>query len=99
MNSINNTSPIRWGMLACGKIAEKFADDLVAHVPDAIVYAVASRDIAKTYIALPQCGQTCIMRESICYQYSNGKRNDCEGPREKIVFDGSNLDEVSPFHC
>lgn len=47
MNSINNTSPIRWGILACGKIAEKFADDLVAHVPDAIVYAVASRDIAK----------------------------------------------------
>ncbi len=44
---MNIPNPIRWGILACGKIAEKFADDLVAHVPDAVVYAVASRELSK----------------------------------------------------
>lgn len=47
---MNIPNPIRWGILACGKIAEKFADDLVAHVPDAVVYAVASRDLMKAQI-------------------------------------------------
>jgi predicted dehydrogenase len=44
---MNTPNPIRWGILACGKIAEKFAADLVAHVPDAVVYAVASRELSK----------------------------------------------------
>ncbi|MEY4384191.1 MAG: hypothetical protein RI995_1733, partial [Bacteroidota bacterium] len=30
---MKNGAPIRWGILACGGIAEKFADDLV-HVKD-----------------------------------------------------------------
>jgi predicted dehydrogenase len=47
LNSTLTTNPTRWGILACGNIATKFADDLVAHVPDAVVYAVASRDISK----------------------------------------------------
>jgi len=47
---MNNPNPTRWGILACGKIAEKFADDLVAHVPDGVVYAVASRDLMKAQI-------------------------------------------------
>ena len=47
---MNISNPTRWGILACGKIAEKFADDLVAHVPDAVVYAVASRDFMKAHI-------------------------------------------------
>jgi len=47
---MNIPNPTRWGILACGKIAEKFADDLVAHVPDAVVYAVTSRDFMKAHI-------------------------------------------------
>jgi predicted dehydrogenase len=47
MSKSENSSPIRWGILACGGIAEKFAADLVAHVSGGIVYAVASRDLAK----------------------------------------------------
>ena len=47
---MNIPNPTRWGILACGKIAEKFADDLVANVPDAVVYAVASRDYMKAHI-------------------------------------------------
>jgi predicted dehydrogenase len=47
---MNIPNPTRWGILACGKIAEKFADDLVANVPDAVVYAVASRDFMKAHI-------------------------------------------------
>jgi predicted dehydrogenase len=41
------TKPVRWGILACGGIAQKFADDLVAHVKDGVLHAVASRDLAK----------------------------------------------------
>lgn len=55
---MNNPNPIRWGILACGKIAEKFADDLVAHVPDGIVYAVASRDLMKAQIFGQKYGAT-----------------------------------------
>lgn len=47
---MNTSNPTRWGILACGKIAEKFAHDLVAHVPDAVVYAVASRNLMKAQI-------------------------------------------------
>jgi predicted dehydrogenase len=55
---MNNPNPIRWGILACGKIAEKFADDLVAHVPDGVVYAVASRDLMKAQIFGQKYGAT-----------------------------------------
>jgi acyl carrier protein len=55
---MNNPNPIRWGILACGKIAEKFADDLVAHVPDGVVYAVASRDLMKAQIFGQNYGAT-----------------------------------------
>ncbi|WP_024769130.1 Gfo/Idh/MocA family protein [Aquimarina macrocephali] len=37
---------IKWGIIGCGKIAHKFANDLKA-VPNAILYAVASRDLKK----------------------------------------------------
>ncbi len=37
---------IRWGILGCGKIANKFAADLVL-VEDAELVAIASRDVAK----------------------------------------------------
>ena len=37
---------IRWGILGCGNIANKFADDL-RWVDDAELMAVASRDQAK----------------------------------------------------
>ena len=50
MSKSENLSPIRWGILACGGIAEKFASDLVAHVSDGVVYAVASRDLMKARI-------------------------------------------------
>jgi predicted dehydrogenase len=39
------TKKIRWGILGCGKIANKFANDL-KHVEDAELAAVASRDKA-----------------------------------------------------
>ena len=35
-----------WGIIGCGKIAHKFAEDLVT-IPDATVYAVASRNLKK----------------------------------------------------
>jgi hypothetical protein len=35
-----STSPTRWGIIGCGKIAEKFADDLMS-VPNAVLNAVA----------------------------------------------------------
>ncbi|WP_438423311.1 Gfo/Idh/MocA family protein [Aquimarina macrocephali] len=37
---------IKWGIIGCGKIAHKFANDLKS-VPNAILYAVASRDLKK----------------------------------------------------
>ena len=40
------SNTIRWGILACGKIAKKFAADL-QHVEGAVLTAVASRDIDK----------------------------------------------------
>ena len=43
---MKNGAPIRWGILACGGIAEKFADDLV-HVKDGYLAAVSSRDLSK----------------------------------------------------
>lgn len=55
---MNNPNPTRWGILACGKIAEKFADDLVAHVPDGVVYAVASRDLMRAQIFGQKYGAT-----------------------------------------
>jgi predicted dehydrogenase len=47
MSKSENLTPIRWGILACGGIAEKFAADVVAHVADGVVYACASRDLSK----------------------------------------------------
>lgn len=44
---ITNNQPIRWGILACGGIAEKFADDLTQHVRGGILASVASRDLTK----------------------------------------------------
>ncbi len=38
--------PIRWGILACGGIARKFADDL-AHAKNGFLAAVSSRDITR----------------------------------------------------
>ena len=35
---------IRWGIIGAGKIAKKFAQDLNT-IPDAQLYAIASRDI------------------------------------------------------
>ena len=43
---MKNTGPIRWGILACGGIARKFADDL-AFVKDGYLAAVSSRDISR----------------------------------------------------
>lgn len=43
---MKTTQPIRWGILACGGIARKFADDL-AHVKDGYLAAVASRDMSR----------------------------------------------------
>jgi predicted dehydrogenase len=43
---MNKMTAIKWGILGCGKIANKFAEDLMT-VPNAKVFAVASRDIEK----------------------------------------------------
>jgi predicted dehydrogenase len=43
---MKNGAPIRWGILACGGIARKFADDL-AFVKDGYLAAVSSRDISR----------------------------------------------------
>jgi predicted dehydrogenase len=54
-----STSPTRWGIIGCGKIAEKFADDLM-NVPNAVLNAVASRNLEKAQkFAKPyQCPNT-----------------------------------------
>ena len=51
------TQPIRWGIIGIGKIAEKFASDLLT-VPNAVLHAVASstslekaKDFAERYNA------------------------------------------------
>ena len=43
---MKNGAPIRWGIVACGGIARKFADDL-AFVKDGYLAAVSSRDISR----------------------------------------------------
>lgn len=43
---MKNDQPIRWGILACGGIATKFADDLV-YVTNGHLAAVASRDLSR----------------------------------------------------
>ena len=43
---MKNGAPIRWGILACGGIARKFADDL-AFVKDGYLAAVSSRDLSR----------------------------------------------------
>jgi predicted dehydrogenase len=45
-----------WGIIATGGIAHKFAQDLVAHVPNARVHAVASRTLAKAQDFAQQYG-------------------------------------------
>ncbi|MBB6003424.1 Gfo/Idh/MocA family protein [Arcicella rosea] len=47
MDSVAQNYTFRWGIIGCGKIAEKFADDLNIYVPNATLHAVASRDLAK----------------------------------------------------
>lgn len=42
MSSVSSASPVRWGILATGKIAHSFADDL-ALLPDNTLVAVGSR--------------------------------------------------------
>ncbi|WP_438712231.1 Gfo/Idh/MocA family protein [Aquimarina muelleri] len=43
---MHSKKDIKWGILGCGKIAHKFAKDL-KFVPNAKLYAVASRDLKK----------------------------------------------------
>lgn len=43
----NSSNIIRWGILGCGKIAHKFAQDLLT-IPNAKLHAVASRSIEKS---------------------------------------------------
>jgi len=43
---IQTGKPIRWGILACGGIATKFADDLV-HAKNGYLAAVSSRDLGR----------------------------------------------------
>ncbi|TSE08803.1 Gfo/Idh/MocA family protein [Aquimarina algiphila] len=37
---------IKWGIIGCGKIAHKFAEDLIT-IPNSVLHAVASRDLVK----------------------------------------------------
>jgi hypothetical protein len=46
---MGNVQKIRWGILACGRIARKFADDL-KHVEGAELVAVASRDLERAKV-------------------------------------------------
>ncbi len=43
---MNQEKVIKWGLLGCGKIAHKFAEDL-GTIPNAVLHAVASRDLKK----------------------------------------------------
>lgn len=43
---MNQKKKYNWGIIGCGKIAHKFAEDLIT-VPNATLYAVASRDLKK----------------------------------------------------
>lgn len=44
---MQGTKKIKWGILGCGKIAHKFASDLLLSA-DAVLYACASRDVEKS---------------------------------------------------
>ncbi len=46
MTTSSSPEPVRWGILATGKIAHQFADDLLL-VPGARLAAVGSRSLAK----------------------------------------------------
>ena len=46
---MGNVQKTRWGILACGRIARKFADDL-KHVEGAELVAVASRDLERAKV-------------------------------------------------
>lgn len=43
---MNQKKNINWGIMGCGKIAHKFANDLLK-IPNTSIYAVASRDLKK----------------------------------------------------
>ncbi|WP_299242365.1 Gfo/Idh/MocA family oxidoreductase [uncultured Aquimarina sp.] len=43
---MNQKKNFKWGIIGCGKIAHKFAEDLMT-IQNAILYAVASRDLKK----------------------------------------------------
>ncbi|MBQ4822574.1 Gfo/Idh/MocA family oxidoreductase [Aquimarina sp. MMG016] len=43
---MNNKKIIKWGIIGCGKIAHKFAEDLIT-IPNAKLQAVASRNLGK----------------------------------------------------
>ena len=47
MNSASDVKTIRWGILGCGKIAHKFAQDVLT-IPNAELAAVASRNLEKS---------------------------------------------------
>jgi predicted dehydrogenase len=52
---IQTGKPIRWGILACGGIATKFADDLV-HAKHGYLAAVSSRDLGRAEAFAAQYG-------------------------------------------
>ena len=51
----NEYSPLRWGILGCGSIANRFADDVSA-LPDHVIHAAGSRDKAKSEVFLAKYG-------------------------------------------